>query len=203
MSVEKDVEKALTKAKGLTERLGELDKIQEEHTKQLKGQGESIKQIVMAVNGALGQQSRSLEEYKEMLNAVIGILGPQQVQAEIENARVMALQLQVEETKASIAKALEEGEVVRAEKASERSFVAGVETKPDGTAIPPGWAFVPMAKIEEEYRAQLVGQGVGFKITTKEGGFFELLEIYEAVEKPAEAPTTEAPPEAAPVQEKV
>ena len=190
MSAEKDMKAALSKAKGLGARLDDLEK-------QVEGQGKSLKQIAMAVNGAMGQQTRSLEEYKEMLNAVIGILGPQQVQTEIEAARAMALQLQVEETKASIAKALEAGEIVQAEFASEGSFVAGVETKADGTPIAPGWAFVPMMKIDDEYRAQLVGQGVGAKIATKDGGSFELLEIYNAVEKAIDADPSEAAPAAA------
>ncbi len=190
MGIEREVQKATARAKAGLDRLDDMDK-------QLSGLSESLKQIVMAVNGSLGQLNRGLEEYKEMLNAVIGILGPAQVQAEIEANRKAAIEKQVADTKASIASALEAGDIVRAEKASERSFVAGVETKADGTAIAPGWAFVPMQKIEEEFRVQLVGQGVGFKVATKEGGFFELLEIYEAVEKLT--PATEAPVEAVPV----
>lgn len=185
MGLEKEVQKAMAKAKGSLERIDEL-------AAQVLGHGESIKQVVMAVNGSMGQLNRQLEEYKEMLNAVIGILGPSQVQEEIEANRRDALLKQVEETKASIASALASGDVVQAEKTSEKSFVAGVETKADGTTIPPGWAFVPMGKIEEEYRTQLLGQGVGFKVATKEGGSFELLEIYEAVEKPV--PATPADP---------
>lgn len=191
MGIEKEVQKAAARSKASLDRLDDLDK-------QVAGLGESLKQIVMAVNGSLGQLNRGLEEYKEMLNAVIGILGPAQVQAEIETNRKVALDKQVADTKASIASALESGDIVRAEKATEKSFVAGVETKADGTAIPPGWAFVPMQKIEEEFRKQLVGQGVGFKVVTKEGGHFELLEIYEAVEKAPE-PAAEAAPVAAPV----
>ncbi len=152
----------------------------------------------MAVNGSLGQLNRGLEEYKEMLNAVIGILGPAQVQAEIEVNRKAALDKQVADTKASIASALAGGDIIAVDKASEKSFVAGVETKADGSAIAPGWAFVPMQKIEEEFRTQLVGQGVGFKVATKEGGFFELLEIYEAVEKAPELPAAPEAPAAAP-----
>lgn len=212
MGMEREVQKAVQKAQGSLVRLDELEKRfdnQEANLDnlavQIKGQGESIKQIVSAVNGSLGQLNRGLEEYKEMLNAVIGILGPSQVQAEIESNRALAMQKQVDETRASIAEGLAKGEVIAAEIATEKSFVAGVETKADGTVIAPGWTFVPMTRIEEDYRKQLIGQKVGFKVATKEGGNFELLEIYEAVEKKADAPAaaaapTEAAPETAPVQ---
>ncbi len=198
MGIEKEVQKASAKAKASLERLDDLEKIVAALNENLNGQGTSIKQIVQAVNGAIGKLSRDFEESREMLNAVIGILGPAQVQTEVENSRKIALDRQVAETKASIASALETGDIVKAEKASDKSFVAGVETKADGTVIAPGWAFVPMSKIEEEFRTQLVGQGIGFKVVTKEGGAFELLEIYEAVEKPVEAPVPVASTDTAP-----
>jgi hypothetical protein len=179
MKMEKEVQKAMAKAKSSLDRIDDLEKLLEEQNK-------SLKQVVTAVNGSLGQLNRSLEETKEMLNAVIGILGPDQVHKEVEANRLLALQKQVEETKSSIVKALEAGDIVAAEVASDNSFVAGVELKADGTAIPPGWSFVPMQKIEEEFRLQLVGKGVGHKISTKEGGSFELLEIYDMAEKKVE-----------------
>ncbi len=195
MSMEKEVQKATARAKASLDRLDDMAKEIGTLSEQVQGQGNSIKQVVNAINGALGSLTKDFEETREMLNAVIGILGPSQVQAEIETNRKAALDKQVADTKASIASALEAGDIAKADKASEKSFVAGVETKADGTVIQPGWAFVPMTKIEEEFRKQLVGQGVGFKVVTKEGGAFELLEIYEAVEKPVAAPeaVVEAP----------
>jgi len=194
MGLSQEVQKVSARAKASLERIDDAEKELQSQSKRLEAlekaleaQNESVKQIVTAANATFSQLHRAVEVSNEMLNSVIGILGPAQVQDEIERNRKLALDNQVAESKAGIAKALESGDLVVAEKASEKSFVAGVEVKADGVAVPPGWAFVPMTKIEEEFRTQLIGQSVGFKVQTKEGGHFELLEIYEPVEKKAEA----------------
>ncbi len=189
MGNDRDISKMQAKAKASLERLDDLEKLisgKEGLEDQVNGIGESMKQVVMAVNGALGQLDQKIEEYKEMLNAVIGILGPTQVQTEIETNKRVALENQVAETKAGIAKALEAGELIRVDVASEKSLLAGQETKADGSLVPPGWAFVPMTKIKADFIAKLVGQPVGFEIPTDDGGTFKLLELYELVEKKEE-----------------
>ncbi len=187
MGNERQLQKVQQKAKAAFERIDDVEKTLGGIVESVNAQGKTLGQVITAINKGMGQLEQSLEEYKEMLNAVIGILGPAQVQAEIANNRKILAERQVAEVKEGIVGALAAGDIVPAQVTSEKSFVAGVECNADGTVVPPGWAFVPMSKIEEEFRKQLIGQPVGFKITTKVGGTFELLEIYEAVEKPVVA----------------
>lgn len=154
-----------------------------------------LHQLAMAANSSLNQIGQQNGENREMLDAVIQLVGVTEVQGVIEQNRLAAMKDAVEKTKANIDKAVVEGKLVKTDKIVEKTLIVGRETKEDGTELPPGMAFVQIEQVKEAFRAKLLGQGVGFKMETEAKGQFEVLDLYQPVpEKPATPVAAEAPP---------
>ena len=177
------------KAANLGERLDTLEA-------QVEDIQRTIPQLAMATNQALNQMNTSLNEVKEYLDVVIGLVGLEAVQAQLEENRMNRMKAAAEQTKANIAKALEEGTLAKAEKISDKSLIVGKEIKADGSEIPPGYAAVRFSQVKDDFKTKLLDQAVGFTMETDGGGKFEVLEVYEDVikETKTEAAATEPIP---------
>lgn len=154
----------------------------------------TIQQLAMAMNNALNQSSQQVAELRETLDAVVGLVGLGAVQSSLEESRLARMIAAAEETKANIAKALEEGKMVKTDKISGKSLIIGREFRADGTEIPPGFAAIQLVQVKDDYRIKLLDQAPGFTMATEAGGKFEVMDVYEPVDKPAVAA---APVEAA------
>lgn len=159
----------------------------------------TLPQLAMGINEAINRLGQQLQDITETLDAVVGQVGLTAVQTAIADARLARMQASAETTKANIAKAVEEGKLVKVEKVGEKSLLVGRELKADGAVIPPGYAAVSFTQVKQEYKEKLTGQAAGFSMDTDSGGKFEVQEIYESVEAPAVVPAVvEAQPTPAP-----
>lgn len=186
---------------GITERLDLLEEAVEQLQAQVDQNKKGTHQLAIAVNSSLNQLGGMNGESREMLDAVIQAVGVDVVQGIIEQNRLQAMKDAVEKTKENIAKALTEGKLVKTTVIAPKTLIVGRETKEDGSEIPPGMAFVQIEQVKEDFRAKLLGQGIGFKMETETKGLFEVLDLYQPVEPvvpPAPAAVPEAAPEAVP-----
>lgn len=153
----------------------------------------TVPQLAMATNQALNQANQLVATLQEQLDAVIGLVGLSEVQRAIQETRLANMKEAAEKTKANIAEAVANGQLVKVDTINEKSLFVGREFNADGTEIPPGYTAVSYNQVKKEYREKLSGQTVGFALSTDSGGKFEVLEIYEAVEpKPEEKPAAPA-----------
>lgn len=153
-------------------------------------------QLVMGVNRALSKVDQDNQQAREMLDAVIQLMGPEEVTRVLAENRLARMVAEAEQTKAAIAKALESGDLVKADKISENTLVVGRDLKADGSEAPPGYTALPMPRIDKPFQDKLLGQTVGFSVDTKDGCKFEVRELYNPVEKkPVVAPDPGPTPE--------
>jgi len=163
---------------------------------------QAVQKLAMAASQALNQVNNSLGETRETLDAVIGLVGLEAVKAAIEGSRLERMTTAAEKARTAISEAVTAGTLKAGEKVTEGCLLVGRETRADGTEIPPGYASVHFEQIEEGYRKELLGQGVGGGVATKEGGRFEIISIYENV-APAATAQAETAPAAIPASEVV
>ncbi len=156
----------------------------------------TLPNLARAVDQAVTNVSNEVHELRETLDAVVGLVGVAAVQQAIADSRLASMKAAAEGTKANIAKAVAEGNLVKAEKLGEKSLVVGRELRADGTEIPPGYAAFSMSTVKKSYREKLLGQAVGFVLETDGGGRFEVQGAYDGVEKKAPEPEHAAAPAA-------
>lgn len=156
----------------------------------------TVGNIVGAVNNSLGQVSQQLSGITEVLDAVVQTLGADTIQKLMAESRAAKAEEQAREEEAALKALVERGDVQAVEKVTEKSVVVGRETNADGTVRTPGRAQVAFARIDPAFQASFLGQSVGFTLDLPNGGKFEVLGVYEVVEKSA-TPAPEALPTAA------
>jgi hypothetical protein len=154
----------------------------------------TVGNIVGAVNNSLGQVSQQLSGITEVLDAVVQTLGAETIQKVMTESRQAKAEAQAQAEEAALKELLSKGDIAVAEKISEKSIVVGRETNPDGTVRVPGRAQVAFARIDPNFQAAFLGQAAGFSLDLPTGGKFEVLEVYEVVERAeSTTPVTEAP----------
>lgn len=162
---------------------------------------QTISRVLMAVNQVIANLNKDVGDVAEKLEAVVSILGPDEVAQAVGELRAQALRDAAEKTKADIAKAVTEGKLLKAEAVTdEKSLIVGKEVQKDGTEVPPGYSAVRFLQLKPEYRTKLTGKKVGDVIETENGGNFTILELYEVVPPPAPEAAPAAPAAAAPAQ---
>ena len=151
---------------------------------------ETIPQIVQGVNQAFGEMNAGLSAAQERLEAVVKMLGTEQVEATIQETRVARAAAQAEAQKDAVAEAVKGGKLLAVDKIGEQSLVVGTEFDKENKAVGSGRVQLPFAGIKPEFRDQLLGKGTGASFDLPEGKFV-VNEIYDpAPEAPA---PTEAP----------
>lgn len=150
----------------------------------------TLPQLAIGMNDAVNRLSGQFNDHNETLDALIGLVGVNAVQAAIQEARLNRMKTAAETTKANITKAVADGKLAKADKIGEKTLIVGRETKADGTEIPPGYAAMSFSQVKKDYKEKFLGQAAGFVFDTEAGGKFEVQELYEAV--PEATPTPEA-----------
>lgn len=179
------------KAATAMDRLDVLDNQMEDVLKNLP-------QLAIGFNDALNRIQQQFSDMNETVDALVGLVGVDAVQAAIVQNRLDRMNAAAATTKANIVKALEEGKLVKVEKVTEKTLMVGRELKADGTMIPPGYSAVSFNQVKKEYREKLLGQSVGFILPTENDGKFEIIELYEGVPAAVVPAVAEATPEVAP-----
>jgi hypothetical protein len=125
----------------------------------------------------------------EVLDTVVELVGPEQVQKRILENRIKQAAENAKSNQEAIAKGLAEGKLVKTDVVTEKSIIIGKETKEDGTLLEPGWFLLVFKTLENnEDKEALLGQCVGFTRKAPNGNTFEVTDLYEAVPP---APATE------------
>lgn len=153
-----------------------------------------IAQIVSGVNNSLGGLSQQVGSQGSVLEAVVQLLGKDAVETTMKEIAERRAQETMEAEKKAMLELVTRGDVAAVEKVTDKSIIVGREFNPDGTLRSPGRAQVAFQRVDEAFKANLLGQTVGFIMDLPAGGKFEVMEIYEVVEKditaPQQAPVT-------------
>ncbi len=169
----------------------------------IDGLEQELPRIVLAINEALEGAGQRVGQLANIVEAVVELFGADTVDAKIKEIADRKITANLERAKQALADGLEKGDLLKADAIGEKALVVGRELDKDGNVVFPGRVQLTFAGIKPEFQEKLKGQGVGTIIETPAGGKFEVLEVYDVVEKAppaAEAAPTEAPaaPEAAP-----
>lgn len=156
----------------------------------------TLPNLISAINNSLGGLSQQLNSQGKVLEAVMQLLGRETVETtmkEIEDRRVT-------ETMEAEKKALEEllaaGNLAKVEKVTEKSIIVGREYQPDGSLRHPGRAQVAFPRVDPQFQPKLKDQAAGFVMELPNGGKFEVVEVFEVVQKPDEEALPPPAPEA-------
>lgn len=147
--------------------------------------------LFTAVQSAVGELEKRIVTAAEVIDAIVRVLGQDVVEKSVIDAREERAAKAAVEAKEGLNKALEAGQVVATETIEDDSIITGVEADKDGVELKPGYVQLSLTGVKPEYKEKMVGQQVGFKFETAEGGTFSVTGIYKSV--PQEA-APEAPP---------
>jgi hypothetical protein len=181
------VQRQLSQKKQVKSALERIDQLEQD-----------IPQIVMGVNQAIVSQRTGLGELAAVVEAVTEILGASTVDAKIKEINERKVNAKLDAAKKALEEGLANGEIVKADAVSDKSLIVGKEYDKDGNVLAPGRAQITFDGIMPEFQDKLLGQGAGFQVETKNGGKFEVVEVYDVVAKPVTAEP--APADAAPVE---
>lgn len=143
----------------------------------------TIGNIVGAVNNSFTQISRQLSGITEVLDAVVQTLGAENIQKVMEESRRTKAEEAAKAQETALKALLDKGEVKAVEKVSEKSIIVGRDHLADGTLRHPGRVQLMFSEIEPPFRPSFLGQSIGFVLDLPTGGKFEVMELYEVVEK--------------------
>ena len=145
-----------------------------------------MERMAMLFDMVINQANQRISVVSETVEALSKITGPEAVAQVIVEDR----KRKSEEAAAAAKKALDEavaaGNLVAVETCSEKSLIIGVEKDKDGNLVGPERFQLHFSQIKPEFQEQLLGKGLGTKLTTETGGSVEVLELYDPVEKTEE-----------------
>jgi hypothetical protein len=156
--------------------------------------GERKPGVIESLSKQLDQVQQQLSEAVEVLDAVAKAIGPDAVGKIVTETRVENARNDAKRQQDQLQKLLAAGQLKAVPAIGENSFVVGVETKPDGAIVEPGWFMHHMSQLKPTAKEALAGQAVGFKFATESGGQYEVKEIYEVQQVPATQPAPEPTP---------
>jgi hypothetical protein len=140
-------------------------------------------QLIQSLNQTLSQMEGRMNALAEISDALIGEIGPDQVNARITAVREVKAAEQAAKAKEALELAITEGKVVAAPEVTDASVVTGVEYDKEGKAIKPGYVQLGFNTIRPEFQEKLKGQKAGFKVDTGDGSF-EITGIYVEAPQP-------------------
>ena len=145
--------------------------------------GKSIDQLVSGINNALGDLNQRLVSQSEVLDALVEAIGKDKVEELIKAGRVRRMHEVMESEKKALEDLRASGELVEVPLVTEKSVIVGREYEPDGQVRAPGRVQVAYARVDAQFQSSLINQPPGTSFVLPNGGKFEVLEIYEVVEK--------------------
>lgn len=146
---------------------------------------QNMTRFVWAVNQELQGIKQRLGLLEETVAALVILAGQDDVNNLVNDRRIEQAREMSDREKASLEEGIADGYVVSALKIDEKSLIVGRYTDAEGKVIEPGRAQLAMPGIAVQFRDQLMGQGVGFKLDMPEGGNFEVLEVYSVDDEKA------------------
>lgn len=149
----------------------------------------TINELVTGMNNVIQQLNGKLMDAGEKLEALATLVGKEKFEEVLAANAVAKAKGQAEAAKKTLEQHVEAGDLEVAATISEQSVVVGREFDKDGNLLEPGRIQLTFGGIKKEFQDQLLGQAVGFTVTTPVGGKFEVVEIYDFVLK-AEPTTT-------------
>lgn len=167
-----------------------------ENSKRLDALEQDIPRILTGINEGFTRISTQLSELTEIVNAVVFLVGEEDVAKAVTDARIAKAKQESEAAQAALEKAVADGQFKASETITETSIIVGTEKDKDGTVIPPGRAQLQFAKLLPKFKEELLGKTVGFVVTTPPGGSFEVTAVFDQVpQPPTEAPNPVPPTE--------
>jgi len=157
----------------------------------IDGIEQTLSAIIPQINNSFANMSRQQESQGEVLEAVVTILGQDTITATVKANRDARALATMEAEKKGLEELKANGTLAAVEVVSDKSLIVGREFNADGTIIHPGRVQVAYQRVDAQFQPQLLGKGVGITFDLPKGGKFEVLEIYEVVQKP-DAPTAGA-----------
>lgn len=149
--------------------------------------------LFTAVQSAVGELEKRIVTASEVLDAMVRVLGQDVVEQAVLAAREERAEEAAKNAKEGLAKALEAGQVVVADKVEDDSIITGVEFDKDGNPVKPGYVQLSMQSVKPEYKEKMLGQSVEFKFDTSEGNTFSVTGIYKSIpQENSEAPQAQA-----------
>lgn len=139
---------------------------------------DTIPKVISSFSQALNQLQQQVTNAVEVLDAAISLLGPEQVQKTVVDARVTRARAEAESQKGQIAELVADGTLLADQVVTDKSIVVGQETREDGTLIEPGWFQHQFSQIKPEFQKELLGKGPGTEFKTANGNTYKLLEVY-------------------------
>ena len=150
------------------------------------------------LNASLNDVAHILSANKPVLDAIVEILGTENVLNMARTLHVRTLRAQNEARMASMQKLIDSGAFVKVDEATADSVLLTEEVDAQGIVMEPGRTYDNIPAFPPEIAAQLIGAKVGATIDTTDGQKLTVLEIYNF--NPGEPATTPSGPEA-PVEE--
>lgn len=159
---------------------------------------QDVPRIFQAVNEALTQSNQRMSQLGKVLEAVVELFGSETVDAKIKEIDTRNVQAQADGARAALEAGVADGTLVSALDINDKSLIVGREIDADGNVVFPGRVQLMFSGIRPEFQEKLLLQGPGFVVETQNGGKFEVLEVYNVVEK---APVVEEPAATAAVEQ--
>lgn len=159
---------------------------------------EELPRIVMGVNEALTGANQQQQRLAAIIEAMAELVGNDAVDAKIKEISERKALQRLEDAKKALDAGLVSGDIVKADVVGEKSLLVGRETDTEGKDVFPGRVQLTFAGIKPEFQEKLKGQGVGTQIDTGTGKF-EVLEVYDVIEKQVFDPPVPTEVEAQPV----
>lgn len=151
-----------------------------------------IPNFLKGVNEAFGNVDANFTGLKEQVDALVRLLGEEQVAATITEMHAEQDEAQRDGMAEKLKGYVDRGALKPAEEIGERSFVVGCEKDKEGNVLRPGRVQLAYTSIKPEYQEKVKGQKIPVSFPTAEGGSFEITEVYEIVPA-AEQPKAETP----------
>jgi hypothetical protein len=175
---------------------------------------ENMLKIMEAFNGAIAQEREHVSNLEGVVNAIVEIVDKTTSSLVASSAlpvdsgtvidvlkKHIAIRraAQVAQDKAAIAALVETGSLVGTDVIAEDSLIVGEEANVAGGG--PGWQQMEFSNVKPDFKPLLLGKKVGDDVQLGEHTL-TIKEVYKVIPKAPEPPAGEAPPEAAPVDEK-
>jgi hypothetical protein len=171
--------------------LQRVDGLEQEQEKQ----GRMITHVIKAVNESLGNLNGGLDTITkqlvgvaEVLDAVVRVLGSETIDKVVNEQRAIKAETRITAMKDQLTQLITAGTVKPSENVAENSLMVFKEYDKDGKELPHSRVQFTAAELQPQFRGELMGKGAGTRITSSAGNSFELLEVYEVIAPPQNAP---------------
>lgn len=152
----------------------------------------ALARSLVGVERRFGQQNNLLTQLQKILQAVVELVGADEVQAVVDRLAQEEAEAITQQGIKLLEKGLEGGYVTPAEVIDETSLLVGYEVDAAGEPVGTGRQQIPFTDISPDIQAELKGKGVGAVVKTPTGGTFEVKEVYSVDNEKARAVLTAA-----------